>query len=160
MTRNARPPRAARTARAVLAAGLALLAVACTGLSRLEPPEVVLTDIRSLPSTVLEQRFEVGLRLYNPNNRELPVDGLDFELALNGRRLARGATGDGFVLPRLGEATTTVTVSTSVLDLARQIAGLGKTETLTYALDGRVYLAGAFAPTLPFQKQGSVNVRP
>ncbi|KPK61493.1 MAG: hypothetical protein AMJ59_00220 [Gammaproteobacteria bacterium SG8_31] len=64
------------------------LLAACVGLRNLEAPDVVVTAIRPVDATLLEQRFEVDLRIYNPNNRDLPIDGVDFELAINESRLA------------------------------------------------------------------------
>lgn len=140
---------------------LALLSVAamwiitgCAGIRNLETPEVVVTAIRPLDATVLEQRFEVDLRIYNPNNRDLEIDGVDFELAVNGRRLARGAGATDLMLPRLGEAETTVRVSTTVFDIARQVMGAGQSETLSYRLSGRLHLGSGLGASLPFDKSG------
>ena len=137
---------------------IAFIASACASLQQLETPDVVLINIQPLQSTMLEQRFEVTLRLYNPNNKDIEIDGLDFELDLNGRRLARGVGGEPFVLPRLGEATTTVTTSTSLLDMFRQALALSETDTLSYRLRGRVHLAGP-GGTLSFDRSGELAQR-
>ena len=106
---------------------------------------------------MLEQRFEVGLRIYNPNNRDLKIDGVDFELDVNGMRLARGAGAVDLVLPRLGEAETTVRASTSVLDIARQVMAAGRSETLSYTLSGRIHLGSGLGGSLPFSKSGELS---
>ena len=127
----------------------------CTALRDLEPPEVVVTSIRPLDATLMEQRFDVDLRIYNPNNRDLSIEGVDFELDLNGKRLARGAGATDLALPRLGEAETTVRVSSSFLGLARQLMSAGETESLTYRMKGRIHLRGGGA--LPFDKSGELG---
>jgi LEA14-like dessication related protein len=101
---------------------LVLAAAGCASVSSLEAPEVRVTSLQMLEPVPgsLEQRFAVGLRLVNPNNRAIAVDGLDFELDLNDRRLARGVTNNPFELPRLGEAETLVVVTTSLFDVLRQ----------------------------------------
>jgi LEA14-like dessication related protein len=143
---------------AVLLEVTALLIMAgCAGLRGLETPEVVVTSIRALDATTLEQRFEVGLRIYNPNNRDLKIDGVDFELDVNGMRLARGAGAVDLVLPRLGEAETTVRASTSVLDIARQVMAAGRSETLSYTLSGRIHLGSGLGGSLPFSKSGELS---
>lgn len=156
------PRSLARTLPAAVPRLLGLAAVlvfaGCTNLRHLETPEVVVTSIRSLDATMLEQRFEVGLRIYNPNNRELKIDGVDFELDVNGRRLARGAGATDLTLPRLGEAETTVRASTSVLDIARQVMAAGQSETLSYTLSGRIHLGSGLGGSLPFKKSGELNV--
>lgn len=146
------------TVSSILFLVMILLGTGCTGLRNLEPPEVVLTAIRPLDSsTLFEQRFEVGLRLYNPNNRDLDIDGINFELDVNGQRLARAAGANDFLLPRLGEAETTVVVSTSLISVARQLMTLQQSETLSYRLNGRVHLGSAFGISLPFEKSGQLS---
>lgn len=135
---------------------LLLSCAGCTGLRNLEPPEVVVTSIRALDATMLEQRFEVGLRIYNPNNRDLKIDGVDFELDVNGSRLAKGAGATDLVLPRLGDAETTVRASTSVLDIARQLMAAGESQTLSYSLSGRIHLGSGLGGTLPFKRTGEL----
>ena len=127
----------------------------CTGLRNLEPPEVVVTAIRPVDATLMEQRFDVDLRIYNPNNRDLSVEGVDFELDLNGKRLARGAGATDLDLPRLGEAETTVRVSSSFLGLARQLMSVGDTQTVSYRMKGRIHLRGGGA--VPFDKSGELG---
>jgi LEA14-like dessication related protein len=144
-----------------LAAAMLVLATAgCVNLSALEAPEVRVTSLEMLAPAPgsLEQRFAVGLRLTNPNNRSLAVDGLDFELDLNDRPLARGVTNRAFELPRLGQADTQVIVTTSVFDVLRQALDLGarRDATMDYRLRGRVHLGSGFVRTVPFDYRGKL----
>ena len=140
---------------------LLLLGIAgCASVATLEVPEVQLTRIQllePLPGS-LEQRFEVGLRVINPNNRAVTVDGLDFELDLNERRLARGVSNRRFELPRLGEAETSVVITTSMLDVLRQAMVLGSRHDapLDYRLRGRLHLGSGFVRSIPFDYRGSL----
>ncbi|MGD8733178.1 MAG: LEA type 2 family protein [Gammaproteobacteria bacterium] len=131
--------------------------VACTGLRDLEAPDVFVTAIRPLDATLLEQRFEVDLRIYNPNNRDLDIDGVDFELVVNDSRLARGSGATELILPRLGEAETTVRVSTTFFDVARQIMNAGQSGVISYRLSGRVHLGTGLGGSLPFEKSGTLE---
>lgn len=145
-----------------LAAVLALLvAGGCASFTALEAPEVQVTSLQMLEPAQgsLEQRFAVGLRLTNPNNRALSVDGLDFELDLNDRRLARGVTNRAFELPRLGEAETSVIVTTSVFDLLRQAVELGSRQeaAMDYRLRGRLHLGSGFVRSVPFDHRGTLT---
>ena len=138
-----------------------LLAAGCASLTAVEPPSVQVTSLRMLEPAQgsLEQRFAVGLRLVNPNNRALSIDGLDFELDLNDQRLARGVTNRAFELPRLGEAETSVIVTTSVFDLLRQAVELGNRRDvpLDYRLRGRLHLGSGFVRTVPFDYRGTLS---
>jgi LEA14-like dessication related protein len=146
------------TARLALALLLLLAAAGCASVTSLQAPEVQVTSLQLLapePGS-LEQRFAVGLRLVNPNNRSMAVDGLDFELDVNDKRLARGVTNRAFELPRLGETDTTVVVTASVLDLLRQAVDYaGRPDTpLNYRLRGRVHLGSGFVRSVPFDHRG------
>lgn len=141
--------------------GLCLAANGCASLANLETPELKVVSFRVLEQepASLEQRFAVGLRVINPNNRDIDVDGIDFSLDLNGRRLARGVSDEAFRLPRLGEAETTVVVSTSLLDVLRQAIDLGsrEEELLEYRLRGRLHLGGVLLRSIPFDYSGKLE---
>jgi len=141
----------------LLYAGALTALGACTSLRNLEPPEVVLIGIQPLESTLLEQRFQVDLRIYNPNNRDIDIDGVDFELDINGKRLARGAGAESLLLPRLGEARTSVVVSTSLVSVATQLMTMNQTRSLSYRIKGRLHLGSGLGATLPFKKSGEIG---
>ena len=136
---------------------LAALVTGCAGLQSLEPPEVSVVSLKPVAATLMEQRFEVGLRVLNPNNRDIDVKGLDFELDINGSRLARGVTAEEFTLPRLGETVATVDLTTSTLDIIQRAMTLSNGQTLEYRLRGRVHLGG-LAGTLPFDETGQISM--
>jgi LEA14-like dessication related protein len=129
----------------------------CASLRDLEPPEVRMTSLRPVAGTLMEQQFEVGLAVLNPNNRDVEIDGMDFELEVNGNRLARGVSSEGFTLPRLGETRTTVLVTTSTLNVLRQAISLSAAGTIDYRLLGRVHLGG-LAGTLKFDEAGKLSL--
>lgn len=140
---------------------LSLAAAGCASVASLEAPEVRVTSLQLLEaeSSSMEQRFAVGLRLINPNNKDITIDGLDFELALNERRLARGVSNESFELPRLGEAETRVVVTTSVFDLLRQAVELGgrRDQPMDYRVHGRLHLGSGFLRRLPFDYSGTLS---
>lgn len=148
---------------ALLLAGGALVACASLGIG-LEPLEANLVELRPLESTAFEQRFEMRVRLRNPNDHAVEIDGLRFELEVNGRRLATGLSDQRVTLPRLGETVLDVTTTTTLLDLLQQAMvlgerGLEETPSLDYALRGRVFLAGSFR-TLSFERSGELQAPP
>ncbi len=141
---------------------LLVVAMFATGLGcaslgqRLEPPEVSLVNVQPLATTGFEQRFEVTVRLTNPNDRPLTGEGIDVTLALNGKRLGRAVSADSFEIPRLGDDVVTLVATTNFLDLFRQALALPDAGgQLDYALDGRVLLSGSVG-WLPFSHAGSL----
>jgi LEA14-like dessication related protein len=140
---------------------LALLALgACAQVGEAEPPQVRLTDLRLLPGGLLEQRFQVDLRLANPNDFDLALDGLTFELALNDRPFAEGVTNESVTIPRLGEATVRVVASTTLMDMVQQALTLGERDDLSYRIEGVVYLRGGLRRKVPYARSGKMQLLP
>jgi len=74
---------------------LILLAVfclaACSGLPfNAVAPKVRVAEVNIISLGFFEQRFDVGLRITNPNDFDLTIEALDFELEVNGRPFAAG----------------------------------------------------------------------
>lgn len=114
--------------------------------------EVSLANITPLDATLFEQRVRVDLRLRNPNDFAIDLTGVDFQLAVNGARLASGVTGEGVTLPRLGESVVSVEVTTTLLDWMRQIGNLGSVQEISYDLTGHLHIA--HIGRLPFSHSG------
>ncbi len=133
---------------------------ACARLGEAEPPQVHLADIRLLPSGLFEQRFRVDLRLGNPNDFDLALGGLTFELELNDMPFAQGFSNQAVTLPRLGEARVSVVASTTLIDLVQQALILGERSDLSYRIEGVVYLRGAARRKVPYETSGRMRLLP
>lgn len=139
-----------------LACALLLCLAGCATLRpQIVVPEVSLVNIAPLGATLFEQRARVDLRLRNPNDFAIDLAGLDFQLAVNGARLASGVTGEAVVIPRLGESLVSVEVTTTLLDWMRQVEILGKAQEITYDLTGHLHLA--HLGRLPFSRSGQFS---
>jgi LEA14-like dessication related protein len=145
-----------------LVAALALLVVAGCH-HQPKPPEywldVTIVDIQSGEIHVLEQTYELTLRIQNPHNFDIDSNGLRFTLDTNGNEFARGVSNQIVPIPRLGEAVVKVR---AVSDVSRAAAQIGDWRSIAangfrYRIHGRV-----FAPdwTYPFDYQGQLDVRP
>lgn len=121
----------------------------------LTPPEVTLVDLRPLPGGNLEQRFEIKLRVLNPNDVALSSDGVDLELNVNGRRLARALSSESFSIPRLGDDIVVLVATTHLLDIFRQALALSDAGTLDYEMNGKIFLARS-PGALDFSRSGSL----
>lgn len=146
--------------------GVALLLVAtlaaCASLApRLETPRLSVMGVKLVEASLFEQRFEVRLRVQNPNDRDLPVRGLDLEFELGGEKFATGVSAREFTVPALGEAEfdmlLTSNAATALLNLAR--AGEGKRESLDYVIRGRLRTSLGLLRTVPFEERGRVPLR-
>jgi LEA14-like dessication related protein len=123
------------------------------------PPDVYVIDIRPLDGTAFEQRMQVDLRVRNPNDFALEIDGVRFDLELNGRRFARGLGDDRATVPRLGEARISVVSTTTMMDWVRQFAVLAQPgrKDMDYRLAGRFFLSEAIAGHVDFESSGNLS---
>lgn len=123
-----------------------------------EPPEVRLADLAIERIGLFEQRYRIGLRMQNPNDRALDIESLRFDLALAGRSFADGVAAGGFTLPAGGEERVEVVVSSdlgSVLDLLSDwVSG---NRALPYRLSGEARLAG-WGISVPFAREGRLEM--
>ena len=140
----------------ILAVALSLLS-GCAGL-RLQPPSVTLVSLKVVEASLFEQRFTFKLRVQNPNDRDIPITGMSFEVNLNDRPFAKGVSNKPVILPRLGEALVEVTAVSDLSGIIRQINELSKGQltSLSYHIKGR--LVTASFPDLSFENSGLIDM--
>jgi len=149
----------------MLVAAAAALAVGITAGCALvrphvEAPRVTLASVQILRLGILEQRFQLGLRVQNPNDFPVRLAGLDYRVALNGERFASGVSDTAARIPASGETVIQVPVTANLMDTAQQLLRWedNPPDTLHYALDGHIRLAD-FDLRLPFEYKGGVPLR-
>lgn len=138
------------------------LIAGCAGWGKpLETPRVSLSNIQVQESKGLETTFLVHLRVTNPNDVDLDVKGVDFDLEINGKHFAYGISNTQVKVPAFGSEIIPITVHSSVLDIVRGLFGLQQREDLSYQLKGKVRMAGGMLmpSTLPFDSQGTVSIK-
>jgi LEA14-like dessication related protein len=137
---------------------LCLLLSGCAGFG-MEPPRVTLSDIELKDARALEQVFEVKLRIQNPNDTELNISGLAFDVELNDAQFASGVSGERVVVPRFGSAVITAEAVSGIAGILRQIAKLaeGGLTSVSYRIVGKLYL-GAWPQRLAFEEKGEVKL--
>lgn len=145
-------------------AALACLAAlaGCAGLGKpLESPRVTLADLRIQEARQLEASIEVVLRVINPNEFALDIQGLHADLELNDRPFAHGASPAGAAVPAFGSETLTLVMHSSVIDVFRALVDLPRHESLRYRLQGRLRaIVGGVPSFLPFAAEGTLDIRP
>jgi len=133
----------------------------CAGMgNRLEPPRISLAGIQPVEFTGLETVFRIQLRVFNSNDMDLNVKGIEADLALNGKPFATGVSKSETKIPAFDTALVPVTVYSSVIDIFRSVQGLQNSEQLTYRLKGKLRLSGEgmTASSLPFDQEGRITL--
>ncbi|MBT0960881.1 LEA type 2 family protein [Denitromonas iodatirespirans] len=144
--------------RRLLMAAAALALAGCAGLPmNMQPPEVSVADLRLLDVGLFEQRFGLRLRVLNPNDAELPIDGLSFAIELNGKPFAKGVSNQTLTVPRLSEAMLDVEAVSSLTGLLRQFGTMAQgQERIDYRIHGTLYTGRLFGG-VPFDQKGEVD---
>ena len=122
---------------------VALLLAGCASLS-MKSPEVSLADVTIEEFGLLEQRLGIKLRVMNPNDADLPIDGVTFEVDVNGQSFAKGVSNKSVTVPRFGEALLDLSAVSTLGSLLRQLAELAKSgrDTVQYRVHGQFYGGG------------------
>ena len=141
----------------------ALLAVAflsaCAGLAGLaQKPEVSVAGLNLVQFGLFEQRFALKLRIQNPNDVELPINGLNFEIELNGQPFIKGLSDKSVTIPRFGEGVLEVMATSTLGSALKQLRELqkGGRERVDYRIVGRLNVAGGVS--LPFERRGDLQM--
>ncbi len=107
-----------------------------------ETPSVVLDSLSLLDSTERSQRFQLDLRLSNPNDFDVAVQSMRLNLRVASEGFIDGETNEPVTIPARGDATVRVTLSSEfVSSVSRLMAYLqGPESTLPYDIEGEIAL--------------------
>ena len=112
----------------------------CAGLSQ-DPLRVSVAGIEPLQGEGMEMRFNVKLRVQNPNDAPVEFSGVSLQLDLNGQSFASGVSDQGGVVPRFGEAVIVVPLTVPAFAAVRQafaFAGSAQAGSFPYEVRGRL----------------------
>lgn len=148
----------------LLAGALLVLAAGLGGCSTLAPaietPRLSIAGL-AMPSTDLfSQQFLVRLNVENPNDRQLTVKAIEYQLFLEGDSFAQGSTSNAFVVPALGSTEFDMMVRTNFISSAgRLLTRLNGREQVNYVLEGTVHADLGLIRKIPFRRSGSVTLQ-
>ena len=141
---------------------IVLVFIAClAGCStpKLQAPDLALVSVSMTSADIFNQQFRVRLHVQNPNDREIPINGLDYKLFLEGDSFAEGMSEKPFVLPALGETEFDLIVRTNfVSSLGRLVSRLNGRKTVNYVFEGKVLTDIGVFNKIPFSESGTVDL--
>lgn len=146
--------------RRMLLAALAGALVSCATVpGRMDPPSVTVADVRMGTAGVLEQQYFVKLRIQNPNDDDLLVKGVSFELELNDQPFAKGVSPKAVTVPRFGSEFVEVETVSGITSILRQLGAMSSdagVESFRYRIKGK--LATRNAGSIPFDERGDLSL--
>ena len=146
--------------RSILPALVTLALAGCAALpTNLKTPEVSFVGLRAIEASVFEQRLEVRMKVHNPNDIELPVNGLDVAIELAEEPFAHGVSAREFVVPARGEAEFDMLVTANAAAALLKIVGAdSKSDSIDYKVKGKLSTKIGLLRTIPFNESGTLPI--
>jgi LEA14-like dessication related protein len=135
------------------------LVAGCTTLRPgFETPSVDVTSFRMLPSQTLTPRFEIGMRIVNPNAVRLNLRGMSYKVFLNDYQVVDGAANDLPVVPAYGDAEFKVTATVGLIESMRFVNDMLQNSRgqIAYHIKAKLDI-GAMVPSIRVEKSGSFS---
>ena len=123
--------------------------------SHWQTPTLAVVNIQLGHSDLWQQHLQVRMSVHNPNDRELPVEGLSYSLEVNGEECAHGESGASFVVPALGDAEFDMNVTANAAAALLRMFARGNAP-VEYRIHGKVQLASGLLRSVPFDQHGEL----
>jgi LEA14-like dessication related protein len=131
----------------------------CAALPKFEAPKLSVVSLKMQGGDFFSQRLQVRMRVFNPNDRELPIKGITYRLEVNNAELGNGSTALPFTVPAMGEAEFDMQITANLAGaMAQLLSRRNSSEALDYRLVGDVNLSSGFLRRIPFDERGSVKL--
>jgi len=150
----------ARFANPAAVAAAAILVSACASLILREPLNATLSSFAPAELGVFEQRYDIRMRLQNPNDADLAFDGATLNLEINGKAFANGVSAEKGVVPRFGETVISFSAVSGLGGILRQVGDYqsGARQGFSYRITGRLHGSGPGGT--PFESAGEFKLAP
>ena len=150
-----------RTALPVMIILIASIVSGCASVTGdMDPPNVVLDSFSSLPADGGGPRFEIKLRVQNPNKQALDIAGISYSIALLDREVITGVTNDVPLIAPYSEEVVTLEAGFNLVQLLRLLTGMGRTtgDALEYRFAAKIDFNG-FLPTQRVEETGEITLK-
>ena len=137
-----------------------LVLISCSSLPRNAPRlDVTLADITPIEVGLFEQQYKIGLRVQNPSDNAVAIDGFAYQIEINGKPFAHGVSDERTTVPRFGQVVVSATAVSSLSGLVEQIRQLagGAPNKLSYRITGSFSISGGGA--IPFDQRGEIGLQ-
>lgn len=147
-------------ARALLVLLLALSLNGCATMQGdFDPPRVTLDTFKALPSNGSTPRFEIKLRIANPNKQKLDIAGISYSVDILEQELISGVTNEVPLIAGYTEEVVTLQASLQWFQLVRLLTGLAgeQVRALDYRFAAKIDFNG-FVPTQRVEERGTIDL--
>ena len=133
------------------------LSVGCSALvPHLKAPELKVVGMHYLGGDGHHQQLRLRIQVTNPNDRQIAVRSIDYQVALAGADFARGSSAEPFTVPASGQSDFDLNVRADVSALLRVLGAHLGDSALDYQVTGTVHLAEGLLRDIPFKGHGQL----
>lgn len=135
---------------------LLLLLSSCASVSsNYDPPVIGINSFRLLPSETISPRFEIGLRLVNPNSEPLKLAGIAYTVSLEDHKILMGVANTLPTIEPYGEGNIILEATADLLSGAKLLSNLLKTprSSVSYTFSAKLDV-GRFGPPIHIIEEG------
>jgi LEA14-like dessication related protein len=146
----------------ILFAAFILFFSGCAGLqtSDYQDPAVSINAFRMVPSQGIAPRFEIELRIVNPNRSALELEGIAYTIDIEGHRILTGAANDLPVIDPYSEGNVTLQAGTDLFGGLGLIGDLMKQDHNKVTYDLHVKLdVGSYRPLIHVERTGEISLK-
>ncbi len=139
---------------------LLLLLLGCASLRPdFEKPTVNVTSFRMIPAEGVVPRFEIGLHVINPNRTPLKLQGLAYNVDLEGHRILTGVSNKLPVIEAYGEGDVLLQASPDLFSTISLFTDLMNQprESFEFKLQAALDVGGLL-PKIRVEKSGQVSL--
>lgn len=134
----------------------ALLLNACATLNEVvKEPNVSVDAVKLRDVSLSGMQLDFLLGIENPNPLGLAMQGMSYNLAIDGKQMFDGTTKDRVNIPANGSSTLTLPFAIDYEQLLGSLKDLGNKKTVNYDLTGKVNLG---LISLPYSKRGEFTL--
>jgi len=134
----------------------------CALVPKLQTPKLSVASIQVMSGDLWTQHLKVRIHVENPNDRSLPVKGLEYTLEVEGEELASGTSASAFIVPPLGEAEFDTEVTTNLAGPLLKVLGHSSQaleQGVPYRLSGKVALSEGLWRSIHFDEHGTFKLQ-
>ena len=132
----------------------------CAGMQTgYDPPTVSLTSFRFIPGDSIVPRFEVGLRIINPNRDALQLEGLFYSISLEDNNIISGVANKLPKIEGYGEEDILLEAVVDVIGGAKLLQSLlhSQKSSIEYGFNAKLDL-GSLQPPLRVSEKGEFSM--
>ena len=122
-------------------------------------PTVQVVGVRPVVSASNSPRFEIDLRVINPNRKDIHLKGAAYSISLDSFELVQGVAANLPVIPAYVEVQFTVGATLSRLESFRLLAKLSneRSEQVRYEMKAKLD-TGVFLPDIYVTEKGTLSL--